>query len=220
MCWFSMIIFCNLQGRRMGRLVAPKSCNHYWQIMSIIMMCLIPLWLYSSMLPTLSALSLCPGNLNSMFWLVRYLVHLTMEGYRLVTNSLDRVPETNTGDIFRLCTAMPPLCVSVTIRGSLITCPAPRGGRRLKSRLKWRRFLKRTRTWIPTCQNSAPALLQGGAAGWWFRDYSLYCDCSSMDWKGLWMTPRLQGGGHLWWYFQYSSFVQSLVVRSWNEKDS
>jgi len=82
------VILCNLQGRRMGRLVAPKSCNYYWQIM-LIMMCLIPLWLYSSMLPTLSVL--CPGNLNSMFCLVRHPVHMTMEGYRLVTNSLDRI---------------------------------------------------------------------------------------------------------------------------------
>jgi len=47
----------------MGRLVAPKSYNYYWQIMSI-MMCPILLWLYSSILPTLFAL--CPGNLNSM----------------------------------------------------------------------------------------------------------------------------------------------------------
>jgi len=59
----------------MGRLDAPKSCNYYWQIMSI-MMCLIPLWLYSLMLPTLFAL--CPGNLNSMFWPVRHPVPTTM----------------------------------------------------------------------------------------------------------------------------------------------
>ena len=43
----------------MGRLAEPKSCNYYWQIMSI-MMCLIPLWLYSSMLPTLFAVSRQP----------------------------------------------------------------------------------------------------------------------------------------------------------------
>ena len=89
----------------MGRLDAPKSCNYYWQIMSI-MMCLIPLWLYSLMLPTLFAL--CPGNLNLMFWPVRHPVPMTMVGYRLATNSLDRAPQTNTGVIFRLCRAMPP----------------------------------------------------------------------------------------------------------------
>jgi len=81
--------FCNLQGRRMGRLAVPKSCNCYWQIM-LIMMCLIPLWLYSSMLPTFFAL--CPGNLNSLFCLVRHPVLMMMEGFRWVTNSLDRAP--------------------------------------------------------------------------------------------------------------------------------
>ena len=32
---------------------------------------------------------------------------------------------------FCLCKAMPPLCVTATIRGSLITCPARRGGSRV-----------------------------------------------------------------------------------------
>ena len=68
---------------------APKSCNYYWQIISI-MMCLIPLWLYSLMLPTLFAL--CPGNLNLMFWPVRHPVPMTMVGYRSATNALDRAP--------------------------------------------------------------------------------------------------------------------------------
>ena len=58
---------------------------------------------------------------------VRHPVPMTMVGYRLATNSLDRAPQTNTGVIFCLCRA----CVSVTIRGSLITCPAPRGGSRV-----------------------------------------------------------------------------------------
>jgi len=62
---------------------------------------------------------------------VRHPVLMTMEGYRFVTNSLDRAPYTNTEVIFFLCRAMPPLCVSVTIRGSLITCPARRGGSRV-----------------------------------------------------------------------------------------
>jgi len=88
-----------------------------------------PLWLYSLMLPTLFAL--CPGNLSLMFWPVRHPVPTTMVGYRLPTNSLDRALYTNTGVIFCLCRAMPPLCVSVTLRGSLITCPAPRGGSRV-----------------------------------------------------------------------------------------
>ena len=82
--------FLQLQGRRMGRLDALKSCNYYWQIISIILMCLIPLWLYSWMLSTLFAL--CPGNLNLMFWPVRHPVPMTMVGYRLVTNSVDRAP--------------------------------------------------------------------------------------------------------------------------------
>ena len=43
----------------------------------------------------------------------------------------DELPRPNTGVIFCLCRALPPLCVSVTIRGSLITCPAPRGGSRV-----------------------------------------------------------------------------------------
>ena len=48
----------------------------------------------------------------------------------------DKLPRPRTLDkywgYFCLCRAMPPLCVSVTIRGSLIiTCPAPRGGSRV-----------------------------------------------------------------------------------------
>jgi len=58
-----------------------------------------------------NAFALCPGNLNSMFCLVRHPVLMMMEGFRWVTNSLDRAPLTNTGDIFCLCRAMPPLCV-------------------------------------------------------------------------------------------------------------
>ena len=81
--------FMQFAGQKLGRLDAPKSCNYYWQIMSI-MMCLIPLWLYSLMLSTLFAL--CPGNLNLMFWPVRHPVPTTMVGYRLATNSLDRAP--------------------------------------------------------------------------------------------------------------------------------
>ena len=47
----------------------------------------------------------------------------------------DELPRPRTLDkywgYFCLRRAMPPLCVSVTIRGSLITCPAPRGGIRV-----------------------------------------------------------------------------------------
>ena len=36
--------------------------------------------------------ALCPGNLNLMFWPVRHPIPMTMVGYRLATNSLDRAP--------------------------------------------------------------------------------------------------------------------------------
>ena len=47
----------------------------------------------------------------------------------------DELPRPRTLDkywvFFCLCRAMPPLCVTATIRGSLITCPARRGGSRV-----------------------------------------------------------------------------------------
>ena len=80
--------FLQFAGQKDGATRCAQIVQLYWQIMSI-MMCLIPLWLYSLMLPTLFAL--CPGNLtdDSMSWPV---ILMTMEGYRLVTNFLDRAP--------------------------------------------------------------------------------------------------------------------------------
>jgi len=116
--------FCSLQGRKTVPLVAPRLCNCYWRIMSI-MMCLNLLWLCSSTLPTLSALLSDIHNL--MFCLVRHVVAMRVAECRLVTSSINRIPWTNTGVILSVYREMPAVCVSLTIRGPLTICPAPRG---------------------------------------------------------------------------------------------
>ena len=79
------------------------------------------------MLPTLYAL--WPGNLNSMSWQVRHPVLMTMEQ---VGDELPRPLTLNKYcGYFLSIQAMSPLCVSVTIKGTLITYPARRGGSRV-----------------------------------------------------------------------------------------